>query len=329
MTIDKLPSGSYRIRFSINGKRKAITIDHEPTKREAKHIVDDYLADQESKSEYADTFKNLANEYISAKNNVLSPNTKHGYKSCLDRLSQTFVDTQINDIDQLAIQREINRLAAKYSPKTVANTHGFISGIFRMYRPKMILNTTLPQKEKKDFYCPTDDDIKRILEMAKPTRYYVALCLGVMGMRRGEICALTINDLDGNTLTINKGTYTDENQHHGIKEQPKTTDSTRKIYISDELVERIKKDGCIYDGAESRLWAALQQFQEILSIPHFRFHDLRVYFATYAHLHNIPDKVIQDTAGWKSDYTMKKIYRKTQETENQKYQKDFLSQMGI
>lgn len=329
MTIDKLPSGSYRVRFYYNGKQKSIILDHEPTKREAKHLVDDYMAEQETMSEHSDTFKKLAEEYIESKSNVLSPNTKRGYKLCLSRLSQPFLDTSINDIDQLAIQREISQLSALYAPKTVRNTHGLISSVMAMYRPKMILKTKLPQKEKKEFYCPTDDDIKRILEMAKPTRYYVALCLGVMGMRRGEICALTIDDLNENTLTIDKATYTDENQLHGIKNQTKTTDSTRKLYISDELAERIRTDGCIYDGAESRLWAALQQFQEILGIPQFRFHDLRVYFATYAHLNGIPDKVIQDTAGWKSDYTMKKVYRKTQEAENQKYQKDFLSKMGI
>lgn len=34
MTIDKLPSGKWRVRQMINGKRYTETFDHKPTKKE-------------------------------------------------------------------------------------------------------------------------------------------------------------------------------------------------------------------------------------------------------------------------------------------------------
>lgn len=327
MTIDK-HGKNWRIRFYLNGKQKSISCDHEPTKKEAKALVQELMNEAQTQSESADTFENLAKEYIESKRAVLSPNTVRGYMSDLKRISENFKKLKINDIDQLSVQREVSQIAASYSPKTTKNANGLISAVLKMYRPKLSLTVKLPQAEKKDFYCPTDEEVKKILEMAKPTRYYVAFCLGVMGMRRGEIAAATLGDLNGNILTVKSATYTDDKNNHGIK-TTKTTDSTRNIFLPDELVKRINEQGYIYDGAESRLWASLSDMQAILGIKHFRFHDLRAYFATYAHLMGIPDRVIQDTAGWKTDYTMKKIYRRTQEQTNQEKQKEYWSNLGI
>jgi len=323
MKATKLPSGNYRVQFTVDGKRRSLTFDHKPTQREIALEVQEQTMCIESASEKNSSFKALADEYIEAKRNVLSPSTIRGYKGCLARLSEAFTDLLINSIDNLTIQREVNRLSALYSPKTTKNTYSLIASVMEMFRPDYQLKVQLPQAVKFEGYCPTEEDIKKILEAAKPTRYYVPYCLGILGMRRGEIAALTMDDLDGNILTISKAVYTGENNEHGIK-APKTTESARKLYLPDELVERINEQGYIYDGAESRLWASLDQFQELLGIPHFRFHDLRVYFATYAHLKGIPDKVIQDTAGWKSDWTMKKIYRRSQQDTNEKYQEAFL-----
>lgn len=47
--------------------------------------------------------------------------------------------------------------------------------------PEPKLSTTLPKKLKNKPYIPTDDDVKRIMQYAKGTRYEVALMLAAMG----------------------------------------------------------------------------------------------------------------------------------------------------
>ena len=44
-------------------------------------------------------------------------------------------------------------------------------------------------------------------------------------------------------------------------------------------------------------------------MPHFRFHDLRHFFASYCHnVLKLSDAQIQKLGGWKTDHVMKKIY---------------------
>ena len=47
-----------------------------------------------------------------------------------------------------------------------------------------------------------------------------------------------------------------------------------------------------------------------VDIP-FRFHDLRHYYVSIAHALGIPDAYVMEMGGWKTDYTMKRVYRAT------------------
>ena len=46
-------------------------------------------------------------------------------------------------------------------------------------------------------------------------------------------------------------------------------------------------------------------------LPHMTFHDLRHINASVMALLQIPDKYAQERGGWKTDYTMKKVYTHT------------------
>lgn len=315
MTITKLPSGNYRVRYyDESGKQKSFTIDHEPGKKELQRLVDEKLSESKTHSSHNMTFSQAAEDYVKAKYNVLSPSTRKGYAVALKRLSDNFTSTNINNIDQIMVQHEINRLSAINSPKTVKNTHGFITAVLSMFRPMLILKTTLPQKEKKDFYLPTNDDIKRILDEVRDTKYYVPFVLGICGMRRSEICAALPEDIKDNYLYINKAKVQNEKNEFEIK-STKTTDSTRKILLSNDIIKIIQDAGEIYTGNDTSLWKALDRCQKKLNIPHFRFHDLRGYFASYAHEHGMSDQMIQEAGGWKTDATMKRVYRRTMQDE--------------
>ena len=224
MKIEELPSGSYRVRKQINKKNVSAIFDHYPNETEIllafceKGADNSYLKDKM-------TFYVAATQYINSKRNVLSPKTIREYIGQNDRLSEEFTSININDIDQFSIQKEINRLSEKLSPKTVKNYYAFITAVMGVFRPELIIRATLPQLIQKEPHIPSDDDVRVFLEYIKTERpkYYVLMVLAAYGLRRSEILAITDADLSGQTLHINKAKVIDENNEWVIKTDRKST----------------------------------------------------------------------------------------------------------
>ena len=289
----------------VHGVVTTINFDHKPTQAEVIRAMSEQLKSVPKKG----CFLDCANSYIKSKSNVISPSTIKGYTSVLNAIPESFTLLEITEITQVDIQTVINDYAQDHTPKTVRNLHGFISAVLRQFRPDMVIYTTLPQKREYEHYTPSEGDIKMILDATKDNPFYhIPFQLGIMGLRRSEVCALTLDDISGNTLTINKAMVKDVNNKWVIK-QTKTAAGTREIYIPDALVREIEQYGKVYDGSPVSLLYGLNKLQDKLGIPRFRFHDLRHFFASYAHSKGISDADIMASGGWKSDYTMKSVYR--------------------
>lgn len=306
MKIEKLPSGSYRIRKMYKGVTYTVVTDYKPTQKEALQLLSAEM-DKIQTEKQAMTFKIAAQNYIELKNNILSPSTLKGYNSILRSIPETFSETRLSDIDAVAVQKYINDHSSGHSPKCTRNVHGFISAVLSTYRPDLIINTSLPQKLKNEPYIPSDDDVKRVLEYARGTKFEVALILATFGLRRSEICALTMDDLVGNTLTINKALVQAEDKSWIIK-TTKTEAGTRQIYLPDAVADLIREKG-IYKGYPNSIANYLYKVQEQLGIPHFSLHKLRHYYASMSHALGIPDSYIMAAGGWKSDNVLRNVYR--------------------
>ena len=307
MKIEKLPSGSYRARKMYKGKRYTIVFDHKPTDKEVTIAFAEKMQDEAISN---GSFHKCALEYIENRRNVISPATVRTYNTKIKQLSDTFKSLNIQKITREDVQKEINLFSETHEPKTVQSLHGFISSVMAAYRPSLALRTKLPSRIVKEKYEPSNDDIRRILDAAKGTRYSIPFQLGVFGCRRAEICALDMSDLKGNELRIHRSKVYLDGQWI-TKETPKTDESNRIIYLPDSLVQEIIDNGCIYDGYPAALYKAIKSYQKKLGIQSFRFHDLRSYFASYAHSLGIPDADIMALGGWKTDAIMKKVYRKS------------------
>lgn len=319
MKVERLTENCYRIRKTINKKTIAITFDHKPTDVEIAKALADKLNIIDTK-DVKQSFEVASTEYIALKDKILSPSTIRSYKTIVKQLSDAFKSKNIQDITQVDIQLEINNLSVSKTPKTISNIHGFISAVLGTFRPGFIINTTLPQKVKYEPYTPSDDDIKKIIEMVKGTKYSIPFQLGILGLRRSEICALLPSDIEGNYISICKAKVEGENGFT-IKNLTKTTEGKRKVYIPDSLVNEIKENDCVFDGFPSMLVNRLHSCQRELKLNKFRFHDLRAFYCSYAHSCGIPDSIIMANGGWKSDYTMKKIYRRAIQDDIEYYQK--------
>lgn len=307
MKIEKLPSGSYRVRKMYKGKMYTIVFEYKPTQKEAIEAMAKRLSIVQGKDQGL-TFEAAAREYIEAKRNVLSPSTIRGYMNVLKGLSASFTKINIHDVTEYDVQRQINALSKDHTPKTVRNYHGFISAVLGMFNPNLRLNTTLPQKVKSEPYIPTDDDVRRLLDAAAGTRYEIPLALACYGMRRSEIAALTPKDIDGDVVRINKALVQNENEEW-VEKKTKTTASTREIVIPTPIAEKIRAQGYVYNGSLNSITYFLQRAQDALGIPRFSIHKLRHYFASKMSALNIPEADILKMGGWSSDHVMKSVYR--------------------
>lgn len=312
MKIEKLPSGSYRVRKMYNGETYTVLFDYKPTQKEAIQAMSAELENETIRKEQM-TFKAAAESYIDLKKNVLSPSTIREYKGTLNRLSDWLLDKRITDIKALDIQKEINQLSKDKSPKTVRNYHGFLTAVLGTFRPNLIINTTLPQKVKNEVYIPSDADIKIILKKVQNTQFEIPILLACYGLRRSEICALTMDDLVENTLTINKAMVFSSDKEWIVK-TTKTTESTREVIISPILAEKIRAQGFIYIGHPNSISKHLTNLQDRLGMPHFSIHKLRHYFASKMSELGIPEADILKIGGWNTDHVMKTVYRHSLQT---------------
>lgn len=321
MKAEKLKSGNYRVQKMINGKRYNFSFDHKPTKKE----IEDKIAEirlgivTQNNAPNSD-FNTCALSYIDSKSNVISAATIRGYKSIVRNTPQWFLDIVLKDIDTVTVQNVVNEYAATHSPKSTRNFHGFIASVLGMYVPGLSINTTLPQKEEKDVYIPTREEVDKILNAVDGTRYYIPLKLACYGLRRSEVLALVYpDDFEGNFVAINKAKVLDS-ENNMIVKSTKTTKSAREIHIDDDLLTRIKEQGYIYDGYPDKINERLQIEQKRLGIKKFTLHKLRHYYATEISK-VLPEQDWLKSGGWSTPHVAKSIYRHEQISRDREMQK--------
>ena len=323
-TAKKLPSGSWRCLVfdhkDENGKRiyKSFTsADPSPKgKREAEYLAAQYVLDKENKSNNTRiTFGEAANKYIFSRESILSPRTIMDYKRIRRTEISLIENLDINEITQDIIQNLINKDALLHSPKTVRNTHGFISAVLKLYRPEFALNTRLPKAKKPDIYIPTDEEIKLLLKAVEGTDMELPILLAAFGpMRRGEISALHTDNINGNTAHVcqNMVKKNTDNGFEWIIKAPKSVEGDRFITYPDEVSKLWEnQDGYVTELNPNNITDRFHRILKKAGIPHFRFHDLRHYCASVQHAMGIPDAYIMQRGGWGSDSVLKNVYRHT------------------
>lgn len=316
---NELPSGSYRIQvfdYTDENKKKHYKSFTAPTRKEAEFLA---LQWQNNKQEsIADiTMHDAVSRYIDSKRGVLSPSTIRSYEGIQrNYFSKAFGALRLKEIDNTAIQVWISDLSRDLSPKTVRNAHGLLASTLEMFLPDFRLKTTLPAKKKPELYTPSDEDIKKLLKHIEGKELEIAVLLAAFGpLRRGEICALTADDIRGNVVQVNKSMVLGPDGLWHVK-QPKTYGSYRQVEFPDFVIQKLKGiDGQIIKATPDRISSRFIRAIEATKLPHFRFHDLRHYSASIMHAIGVPDQYILQRGGWSSDNIMKSVYRNVIDTE--------------
>ena len=234
----------------------------------------------------------------------------------LKQIDDKFMDIKMEDLTLPMLQNEINRYAESHAAKSTLNYSSFLTSVARFVGLN-IQSPTLPTRERSTAYSPSKNDIKRIVDYFKDTEYEVAILLTLYGLRRSELMALTLDDLSGNTLTINKAKV-EALAGEWITKTTKTTNSTREVIISDELADKIRKQGFIYRRSVGYLRDLLDKAQSDLDIPHFPLHKMRHFFASYMHDQGYSDQQIMSAGGWKTNQVMKSVYQHAMDMQSAK-----------
>ena len=205
-------------------------------------------------------------------------------------------------------------LSRSHSPKTVANAHGLISAVLREYKPDMVLHTTLPQKVRPDIQIPTEEELIRIIDAARGTRYELPITLAIwLGLRQSEIVGLTWSCVKGDTLQIRQAIVMGEDgpTQKGTKSYSGKREIRIPPYIQSLLDAQPRDNAFIVNLSGKAIYSGFSRICEKAGVPHFRFHDLRHANASVMLAVGVPDKYSMKRMGHATNNMLKTTYQHT------------------
>lgn len=307
------PNGKWLIQVMVDGRRMSKQFD---TQAEAIYWAVGLKTKQreESAKPVNLTVEQAIEKYIETKSAILSPSTIRGYNGIKNGRIEPIKTTKVADLTQEQIQRWVNGLARKHSPKTVANAHGLISAIIKEYRPSMALHTTLPQKIRPDIKIPSEADLRAIIDVSKDTRYELPIALAIwLGLRQSEIVGLTWDCIKGNTLQIKQAIVVGDNGPE--KKGTKTYSGKRTLnippYIQTLIESQPRNNDYIIGLTGKAIYSGFSRICKNAGVPHYRFHDLRHANASVMLAINVPDKYSMKRMGHATNNMLKTTYQHT------------------
>lgn len=259
--------------------------------------------------------------------------TAETYKAPLRRVKEQFAGMNAEEVTAQEIQAFLVDLGKRgFARRSVQMHRDIINMIFNnaivdygtRFNPcgAVTVPRNLPKKKRE---LPSDDAIKAVIAGAdQPFGLFAMICL-CAGLRRGEVLALTYEDIDrkAGLIYVNKAVeYMGNNPH--IK-PPKTDSGIREVPLLDTLAAAIPKEGSglIFPGTNDNPLTKTQYRKRWLkyceAIGHdITAHQLRHGFATILFEAGIPDKDAQELLGHSSIAVTKDVYTHIRTTHKQK-----------
>ena len=317
-TAKKQASGMWKCRVyshtTPDGKKhyRAFTA---ATKQEAEQQAAKFSGTADRFARCDITVSEAVGGYISAKENVLSPSTVYAYRAMERNCFGQIAHEKIARLTSAKVQRWISDLSGEKSPKYVRNIYTLLTSAIALYDPDITFRITLPAKQKKRAYAPSDAHITMLFNAA-PDWLKICIALAAFGsMRRGEISALKYGDIDGQIIHVHADMVRGTKDPWIYKEMPKTGDSFRDVLVPQEVIKLIGTGDpdafIISEGTPNRITDTFMHIRDDLGLSDIRFHDLRKYYASVSAALGIPQNYTERAGGWHTGSPiMREIYQK-------------------
>ena len=297
--------------YDSTGKRRVKTFTAD-TLTKAKRKAKDW-SNEQPQIEHPDmTVGDCVKGYIAIKTPVLSPTTIRSYDSVRKTRFGGIEDVPLTELNKRIVQEWVSKLSVSgLSAKSVKNCYALLRSALLMYDESLAFRIQLPKIVPYNNYCPSDEDVKKLVEEARKTdtTLLIGILLTAFGpLREGETCALTSADVHGNIISINKSmAYTKE--HTWVIKTPKTPSSVRELEYPQFVIDMVKDiDGRLVPLTPHALYDRFRRLVKKLDMPYFRFHDIRHYGCSILHSIGVPDAYVMARGGWATD-VMKRVYR--------------------
>lgn len=325
----KLPSGSWFVRVTVDGKTYPIT---RPTKKEcvneAMALKSGAKKPAEKTEQKSTTLEEAMTAYINARDGFISPSTIEGYdkfkRNTFQGMLKKNIFTTTNEEWQDAIKSERKK---GRSPKYIKNSWMFVAASIEeagAKRPEVTLYA--PESNERAFL--THEEIDKFVEgiKGKPVEIPALLCLS--SLRRSELLALDWKnvDLEKQVLYVKGATVRGKNGMVN-KPQNKSKKSRRAVPIIPPLLEALQavedKTGSVVRMSADTALRQVKQVCQEAGITVVDLHGLRHSFASLAYHLEIPEMIAAEIGGWEDLATMHNIYTHIAKSDIAKRSQDF------
>lgn len=316
MKARKLPSGRWNVQvldyIDESGKKhtRSFTAD---TKAQAEYEAAKFKSERTEGGQDG-SVADMVERAIRQKATALSPSTLRGYGKVYRQQVKPspFGSVRLSSLSSRHLQAWVAWMQGNgLSPKTIKNAVGVFSSCYQFSGGEKRFNVRLPRSMPRTKHVPSIADVKTVMDyFANDPDMTAAIRLcAFASLRRGEVCALTADDVDRRrkTVTVNKA-ITETDHGEWILKAPKTTSSVRVIPVSDFVLSALPTSGRCVRITPYQVTNRFCRAVAKLPVEPFSFHDLRHFYASLAHNKGVSDITIQATAGWSSASTMKDIY---------------------
>lgn len=295
----RLPSGAWNCRVMIDGQSYSFThADKKTVVRMASDFADEYRRKMDNP-----TLLERMREYVAENEERLSPSTVRSYNGMIRMIAERTPRIASKRLSAITEQDVSDIVRPLRTLKTKRNYVNFIHACTGKSAGK------LTGVSSKRVHVPTELEVKGLLQIFRNTELEVPIMLAAYGgLRRGEICALRMSDIDGDFVHVRRAVVRDQSGQWVTKD-PKTASSVRSVLLPHFVIERIQEQGYITHLLPSQVSNRFWKRQRNLGIPPYCFHSLRHFHASYLHYLNIPDAYIQKRGGWANASTLQNIYR--------------------
>jgi len=317
----KRKDGYYQMRVLLGHDRdgKPITkLVYGKTQKEAKAKADALKGDGVQEKH---NFGKLNEEMLDEKEKTVSYNTYKVYKENCAKISELF-DLNIEDITIADVQSIINNAYKKGFSKSILLKIRLVYSMTVNHAVEKGIKATnfsqhikIPKNAPKKKVCGLSDDEIDIIENAVNDEFglYPFLMLNT-GLRKGEICALTWDDinLDKKAIYIKKAIVYIGNRP--MISNPKTTSGVRCVPILDNVLPYLspgKKSMYIFGGEQPYTQTMICKRWKKYILQHgmnISQHQLRHSYATMLYKAGIHPKTAQGLLGHADVQTTLNIY---------------------